>query len=99
LWIGIVSWVVAIAQFAVYFPKGRLITNGIFSVSRNPIYSSWILLILPGLALVLNNWIFLLAAVVMLVAFLVCISDEEEQMRSHFGADYTDYCKKVRRLI
>ncbi len=56
---GIIFWGCAIIQFALGFPKGKLITTGVYSLSRNPIYSRWILFILPGLALICNNWIFL----------------------------------------
>ena len=96
---GILIWVCAVIQFAFGFPKGKLITKGAYSLSRNPIYSSWILFILPGIAMVFDNWIFLLAAAAMFVAFEIFIKEEEKQMLEHFGDLYKEYSKKVARIF
>ena len=37
----------------------RLITGGPFKLVRNPMYSAYIFLIIPGLSLLINSWIFL----------------------------------------
>ena len=97
--IGIVLWISAVIQFIVLFPKGKLITTGVYALSRNPIYASWIIFVLPGLALVCNNWIFLISALVMLIAFLTHIKEEEMQMNEHFGDSYKAYVKKTGKIF
>jgi protein-S-isoprenylcysteine O-methyltransferase Ste14 len=91
-------YLASMIQFIRDFPKGILITRGVYRLSRNPLYSSWILFIFPGLALVCNNWVFLLAALSMYVAFSTLIKVEEEQLLSVFGAEYEKYCRRVGRL-
>ena len=86
--IGSVAWLTAMIQFAIGFSKGILITKGVFGISRNPIYVSWSLFILPGLFLLLNNFWFLLAAGFMLVATLNFLKDEEKVMMETFGKDF-----------
>ena len=96
--IGIIFWICGVVQFLVGFPKGKLITNGVFSVSRNPIYSAWIIFVLPGLAVICNNWIFLLSAVVMYILLKINIKEEEQNLTVIFGEQYIEYANRVNRL-
>ena len=96
---GLIFWICAVVQFSIAFPKGELITTGLYSVSRNPIYVSWILFVLPGLAGIFNNWVFLVAALAMYVALLLFIKEEENQMFAHFGDLYKQYYQKVGRIL
>lgn len=96
---GIIFWICAIVQFAINFPKGKLITTGVYSLSRNPIYASWMIFVLPGLAVVCNNWIFLLAAFVMFITFIQFIKEEEKTLTEIFGEQYIEYANKVNRIL
>ena len=96
--LGAIAWLTAMVQFAIGFSKGVLITNGVFGISRNPIYVSWALFILPGLFLLLNNFWFFLAAVFMLLATLIFLKDEEKVMMETFGKDFESYSQKVGRI-
>lgn len=62
---GLVIWITAVVQFARSFPKGNLVTNGVFALSRNPIYASYIVFVLPMLSLICNNRGFFASALVM----------------------------------
>ncbi|MGE0019872.1 MAG: isoprenylcysteine carboxylmethyltransferase family protein [Draconibacterium sp.] len=101
LWlaIGIVFFVSSIVQFSRNFPKGKLLTTGMFACSRNPIYSCWILFILPSLWLVFNNWLFLLSAIVMCVATIILVKEEEVELLKHFGKQYAEYRTRVGCII
>ncbi len=92
---GIVLWITAMVQFVVGFKKGLLVTNGVFALSRNPIYASWFVLILPGIFLFYSNFWFLLAAIAMFVAFKMKIKKEEECLKNVFGNSFLEYCEKV----
>jgi protein-S-isoprenylcysteine O-methyltransferase Ste14 len=95
---GATIFVIALVHFIIKFPTGKLITTGAFRLSRNPFYASWMVILLPGLALLLNNWLFLAAAVVMRIAFHFFIEKEEQTMRDAFGEEYDMYTKKVGRI-
>ena len=97
--LGFVLFVSSIVQFSRNFPKGNLLQNGMYAFSRNPIYSCWILFILPSLWLVLNNWLFLLSAVVMCLATLILVKEEEVALLSVFGKKYADYRTRVGCII
>ncbi len=96
---GILLWICAVVQFLREFPKGKLITTGVFSLSRNPIYASWIVFILPGLAGICNNWIFLIAALVMYIALVIFIPEEEKSLSEIFGEQYREYTRRVNRVL
>jgi protein-S-isoprenylcysteine O-methyltransferase Ste14 len=82
------------------FKKPRqLVTNGLFKYSRNPIYLSFVV-ILIGLNILLGSitpWGVVLIFV--LVTNYWYIPVEEKNMQEEFGQEYADYKRKVRRWI
>jgi protein-S-isoprenylcysteine O-methyltransferase Ste14 len=76
----------------------RLVTSGVFSISRNPIYVAFAA-ILAGQFLIFPNWILLvyLAAGGWLLNRQAV--REEEFMKRHYGQEFAEYCKRVRRYI
>lgn len=78
--------------------KTELITNGLFKISRNPIFLGMTLSLL-GLFLVTPD---AFTAIFLLVGYLliqVQIRLEEEYLTQIHGQDYLDYKQKVRRFI
>lgn len=77
----------------------RLVTNGAFAISRNPIYlGNTLLLVGVGLALP-SLW---MAAGALLAATLVdrlAIKREERHLAARFGQAYADYAGRVPRWI
>ncbi len=76
----------------------KLVTTGVFALSRNPIYVAFAM-VLIGELLVCPNWIFLVytAAAAWLIHRQVL--REEEYLKSHYGAEYSRYCQRVRRYL
>lgn len=76
----------------------RLITDGIFAFSRNPIYVAFAI-ILTGELLILPNWITLIYLVAATWLFHRQVLREEDYLRQHYGQTYVDYCHQVRRYF
>lgn len=75
------------------------LTDGLFSISRNPLYLSYIVVVL-GVALVLGSLTALLAPLLcFLVIRMAVVPVEEAQLNAGFGSAYRAYCRKVRRWI
>ena len=73
-------------------------TTGIFGFSRNPIYVAfWIFLL--GQFLVFPNGILLVYLIAATWLFNRQVLREEEYMRNHYGRQYLDYCRRVRRYL
>jgi protein-S-isoprenylcysteine O-methyltransferase Ste14 len=97
--IGVVAFIVTMVQFISNFPKGKLITTGMYACSRNPIYASWIIFILPAAGMICNNWIFFTAAIAMGVATMLMVREEENQLLQVFGTPYAEYQKRIGSII
>jgi protein-S-isoprenylcysteine O-methyltransferase Ste14 len=78
--------------------RGELITNGIFSFSRNPFFLS-IMIYFLGTALVFPTWFFIGWAVLAIFSIHLFILKEEKFMKEHFGESYRNYRQKVRRYF
>lgn len=77
----------------------RLVTAGVFRYTRNPMYVG-IVAGLVGWAIWLAvPWV--LAGPLLLAAFLhrFQILPEEQVMRAKFGAEFDEYCRRVRRWL
>ncbi|MBN2767381.1 MAG: isoprenylcysteine carboxylmethyltransferase family protein [Paludibacteraceae bacterium] len=88
------SWRVGIDHSA----RTELKTNGLFSISRNPVFLG-MLVTLAGIFFILPNAITLLVATVSVMLFQVQVRLEEEYLSKTHANTYIVYCKKVRRWI
>lgn len=76
-----------------------LVTRGVYTFTRNPMYL--------GMALLLAAWgvylanIAALAAVTLFILYMnrFQIAPEERALEARFGAEYSRYCKRVRRWV
>src|SRR5689334_12695215 len=76
-----------------------LITEGIFSLCRNPLYIGNILILL-GLGVMANSLIFILAMIPLFVFFYQAIVlAEENYLEKKFGAPYLEYKSRVNRWL
>ena len=77
----------------------KLITNGVYSVVRNPVYSG-ALLACTGAVLIANNLILLIVPMMCWIYMtLFLIKTEEKWLKELYGQEYVSYCKKVNRCI
>jgi len=80
--------------------RGRgLCTQGAYRWVRHPLYASFITLGAPGLAVFLNQWIYLLWVMALHLAWHLVIVPEERSMAAQFGDKYLAYAKRTGRFI
>lgn len=102
---GVVFVLASLVSFGRSFRVGidvdhpdRLVTTGVFAVSRNPIYVGFGTT-LTGEFLVFPSWIPLIYLAVALALFHRQVLREEAFMRGHYGQQFADYCGRVRRYL
>ena len=78
--------------------KTELVTNGLFAISRNPIFFGMILS-LVGLFLTTPNALTVLFLILGYVLIQIQIRLEEDFLTKEHGQEYLNYKQKVRRLI
>jgi protein-S-isoprenylcysteine O-methyltransferase Ste14 len=78
--------------------KDKLITVGTFAISRNPIYLTFISFF-TGIFIAYPNIVSLLFLLFITAAVHRQILREEKFLKGHYGEEYVEYCKKVRRYL
>ena len=99
LWL-IVSYVTLGRSFSAQAnlsPDHSLVTNGVFSLSRNPIYLGLLALVLAWSAL--TAWVFLGLAVILFLKASRQIEEEEAALESEYGPKFIAYRSRVPRWI
>ena len=76
--------------------KTDLVTGGIFSISRNPIFLG-MLTTLFGLFLVIPNAITFMVFITGFIVVQIQVRLEEEFLLKTHGDDYKNYCTKTKR--
>jgi protein-S-isoprenylcysteine O-methyltransferase Ste14 len=73
-------------------------TNGLYKLSRNPMYLGFNLVTISSMIYTLNIWIILLGIYSIIVYHLIILG-EEKFMQTRFGEKYVDYKKKTGRYL
>jgi protein-S-isoprenylcysteine O-methyltransferase Ste14 len=78
--------------------RPRLITHGLFSISRNPVFLGMMAMAL-GLFLASPTAITLMALTATWLGIQIQVRLEEQHLRETFGSEYTEYTRRVRRWV
>ena len=111
-WLGLSLCVVSVTGFALTLASfgdslrvgidentsDKLVTRGMFAISRNPIYVCF-LMFFAGFFLIHCNIVMAAAIVLFSLAIHRQILREEKFLTSHYGEEYEEYRKKVRRYL
>ncbi len=76
----------------------RLRVGGLFRFSRNPMYVSVYMTLLACFLYTLNPLLLLVGLFIVAVHHKIVLA-EEQHLQKAFGAEYTDYCGRVRRYL
>ena len=91
LCIGIPIYIITLRLLKSAYEKKELITIGILSICRNPLFAVVIFLLLPGIILFFNSWLLLTIPCFVYVMFKIFIKNEEYLMEQAFGQKYMKY--------
>lgn len=102
---GLVMMMLAHAQMGKEWRMGfdhggkiRLVQEGLFGFSRNPVYLATLMQAL-GMSLLIKTFAGWLLFLVLCLFFIVIIRTEERFLEGVFGEEYCAYKQKVRRFI
>jgi len=97
--IGFPMLVIAATSAARAYHSDQLATTGLFAIVRHPVYSAWIVFLLPGLAILSRSWPLLLMPLVAHVVFKFSIVREDAYLEERFGSAYLGYRARTNELI
>lgn len=101
IFIGIAVWIYAviIQKISDEIKVGHLVTSGIYSIVRNPIYLAF-LCVCTGVLITAHNVFLLIFPVVSYIFLTILMKQTEEKwLLEKFGTEYVEYCKHVNRVI
>ena len=80
-------------------PTSKIVSEGVFAYSRNPIYLAFALVPI-GHGIILGSVGILLSLIpAVICTYFVAIKKEEQYLEQKFGSEYLDYKTKVRRWL
>lgn len=79
-------------------PGGPLVTSGIYSIIRHPIYALFALEMV-GFVIIRFNYVSLAALIIDLIATLYRVREEEILLRDRFSEEFVNYKKRTKKLI
>ncbi len=91
LCLGIPMYFITLRILIMAYRRQELITNGIFSICRNPLFAVVIFLLLPGILLLFNSWLLLTIPCFAYIMFKLFIGREERLMEKAFRQKYVEY--------
>jgi protein-S-isoprenylcysteine O-methyltransferase Ste14 len=97
--LGLPLWLLSIFPLLKGFTQGKLCTTGVYSIVRNPMYSAYIVFLVPAVVLFFRSWIMLTIPMVMYLIFKKLIRAEELYLEGQFGEEYLKYKSAVNLLI
>ena len=99
--IGIGLWVSAVinSRISKNIKELKLVTTGVFSIVRNPIYSAWIFICTGILLLGHDIWLLILCPIFWGYLTILMKHTEEKWLIKQYGQEYLTYMKKVNRVF
>lgn len=80
------------------FRKGKLVTEGCYSVCRHPVYAS-ALVCITGVAMFFRSWLLFSVPLVAYAAIRFLIKKEDDYLEEEFGEEFLEYKRKVNALF
>jgi protein-S-isoprenylcysteine O-methyltransferase Ste14 len=94
---GVIFTLTAILNFATS-PEDQVITQGVYGISRNPMFLGMILM-QTGLGIACLSWLYLLLVLTLIVVLNVIMSSEERYLRYRYGDEYLNYKNRTPKWI
>ena len=98
---GIFLWVqaVIVEKINKKVKEKKLITSGVYSFVRNPVYSAFIFIFTGSLLLTANYFLLILPFTFWAFLTILMKNTEEKWLKNEFGKEYEIYIKEVNRVI
>ena len=93
--IGILFFIISVKTLTKAYNSDSLVTNGIYKCCRHPLYSAWVVFIVPGIIFLENSWIGMTTPVFMYLLLYRLVIKEENYLEQMFGSEYLAYKKKT----
>jgi len=81
------------------YKSGSLVTGGPFAFSRNPMYASFVMFLVPATSFIIDNWLMCAAVPFMYVIVNHFCGEEEVRLEERFGREWRVYAQCTGKII
>ena len=92
-------WAVFRAKIDDGITNNHLVTDGVYALVRNPIYSTFLSVCTGTLMIYGNLWLLILPVMHWLFLTVLMKCTKEKWLKNLYGAEYEEYCRRVNRCI
>ena len=98
---GIILWLLAVFNSRIdkNIEANTLVTTGVYSYTRNPIYVAFIFMLTGIVLWFFNLYLLILPIIYYVLLTILMIKTEEVWLLEVFGNEYIEYCKRTNRII
>lgn len=99
--LGIALWLNAVVyqKMVKAIKNNKLLTTGVYSIVRNPIYSAFYFVLTGSLLIEANLWLLILPIIFWIYMSVLLKLTEEKWLLDAFGEEYIKYCSRVNRVF
>jgi len=97
--IGIPLFVASYKAINRSYQADSLNTKGVYRFCRHPLYASFIVFTVPGIALLVHSWLLYTVPLFLYLMFRLLIRDEETYLAQRFGNEYAAYRANTNQLF
>ncbi len=96
---GIFIYVKAVRRLRLAYAENRLETGGAYAWMRHPIYSAFIMFIVPGAVLMVRSVLGVTIPVFMYILFRILIRGEEAFLAARYGEEYLQWRRRTNAIM
>lgn len=98
---GVFLWIYAVIfqKINIKIGEGKLLTTGVYSIVRNPVYSAFTFIFTGILLFRCNIYLLIFPIIFYIYLSLLIKNTEEKWLEDKFGEEYINYKNKVNRII
>jgi len=96
---GVVIYFSALRRLHRALAEDSLATDGVYGWMRHPIYSAFIMFLVPGVVLIVRSVLGLTIPVVMYILFRLFIRREERLLAAEFGEEYWAWRRRTNAVL
>jgi protein-S-isoprenylcysteine O-methyltransferase Ste14 len=88
---GSIMYILTIPALLSGLKNTKLITTGTYYLCCNPLYTSIMLLLIPGISFMMNSWLVLTTSLTGIILCKIFIKSEYVEMEEFFGDEFRRY--------
>ncbi len=88
---GLIFYFTSVKLLLKGLSDGKLVTRGTFFLCQNPLYVSFVLMLIPAVGLLLNSWLVLTTSLVGFILLKIYVNNEYQLLEENFGQEYLKY--------